>query len=327
MTQTRALPTAHLQPALFGAADSGTPAAPALASLIQTARVEAAKAADGGAVGALVARLARGDGSASVAALGGEGFPDHVIAAAVTTSGTDKRIKARARLGIVAGEPFVWLTTTGWQASGKASGRERPPSAETAEHASAPQHVGTWLAERLAPYPGLTVTVATGDPCREFSERVKALAWSRIQGTGDANGEAGPLTGGLVPDALLVERFPDAVTYAGAWGQEPSTAEDLAEQTTALEVEDSRKSDGPLRWKVERWRTALHLGAAHAVVWVVRSVEVAERLQALGVGKPSERQLLVPGHAVGLGGDPLDGIEQHWWPLRLGAAQAGSTTH
>lgn len=311
------------QPELFPTTEERGAAPPSLAALIQAARVEAAKAADGGAVGALVGRLAREDGSAAVAALRAEGFPAEVIAAAVTTSATDKRVKARARLGLVGDEPIVWLSTTGWQAAGKPSRRERPPSAETAEHAAAPLHLAAWLRDRLSPFPGLTVGVATGGPCREFSERVKALAWTRIQGAGDTTGDAGSLTGGLVPDALLVERFPDTATYVGAWGRDPVTAEDLAEQTVALECEFSAKADTPLRWKVERWRAALALGAAHAVVWVVRSQEVADRLQALGVGRPAsdERQLLVPGHLVGLGGEPIDGLAPGWWPLRLSDPQ------
>ena len=290
---------------------------PSLSALIQRARVEATKASEGGAVGAIVGRLAREDGTASVAVLLSEGFPEAAIAAAVSPAADDKRVKPRAKLGLVGGEPFLWLTTTGWQAAGKPSRRERAPSAESAEHAAAPLRLEAWLSERLSPFPGLSVSVVTGDPCRAFSERVKALAWARISGAGDATGDAGVLTGGLVPDALLVERFPDDRTYAGAWGHLPTTAEDAAEQTVALECEFSPKSDAPLRWKVDRWSAALSLGAAHAVVWVVRSNDVADRLRALGVGKADSRQLLVPAVAVGLEGHDCPEWESQWWPLRV----------
>ena len=303
------------------AADQRADAAPPdLDALIQVARLEAARASEGGAVGALVARLARGDGSASVRTLRAEGFPSTVIASAVSVSAADRRVKPRAKLGIVGAEPFVWLTTTGWQAAGRASGRERPPSAESAEHAAAPTALRAWLDECLRPWDGLSVSVATGDATREFSERIKAIAWGRVTGSGDTTGSAGALTGGLIPDGLLIERYPDAATYVGAWGQQPTTAEDLAEQTLALEVEHSAKREAPLRWKVERWATAIQLGAVFAVVWVVKTAEIADRLGALGVGQADSRQLLVPGSCVGLGGDSMPELAPSWWPLRLAAS-------
>lgn len=296
------------------------PSTPSLDALIQRARVEAATKADGGAVGTVVARLAANDGHAPVATLRAEGFPDDAIAAALTTDPEDRRRKPRARLGVVDGTPLLWLTTTGWQSAGRTSRRERSPSAESAIHAAAPTELSGWLAQQLAPWPGLRVSVSTGEPCRAWSERVKALAWSRVQGAGDANGAYGVLTGGLLPDALLVERWHSAADYRSAWGHDPATAEDAAEQTCALEVELARKGE-PLRWKVERWQAALDLGAAHAVVWVVRSRTIADDLRALGVGADGSRQLLVPGAEVGLGGDAMPDLPTTWWPLRIGEGQ------
>ena len=318
------------QLALFPLADKGNQTKqPTLDALIQAARVEAAKKSDGGAVGAVVERLAATDGHAPVEMLRAEGFPDHAIAAACSTDEADKRRKPRANLGIVGGAPYLWLTTTGWQSAGKTSRRERSPSAESAEHAAAPLDLSRWLRERLAPWPHLRVGVVTGEPCRAWSERVKALAWSRISsGAGDATGSYGMLTGGLVPDALIVTRWPSWDIYRSAWGENPATPEDAAEETCTLEFEASRKGSGtgsdaggPLRWKVERNEAALDLGAAHAVVWVVPDRQVAEDLQALGVGRRGSRQLLVPAHLVGLGGDEMPDYEPVWWPLRLGADQ------
>lgn len=289
---------------------------PSLAALVQTARVESATAAEGGAVGALLHRLLKTDGMASVEALRAEGFPEATVVAAITGAGLPSRARPRVRLGIVGGEPFIWLTTTGFQSCGKPSGRERTPDAEGAEHAIAPTKLARWLRTRLAPHQGLTVSVATGTATADFQRAVAALAWGRIQSKGDPSGALGSINQGIRPDAVMVERFPSAQTYLQAWGISPADPLDLAEQTVALEIEDSRKADHPLRAKVERWDTALDLGAAFAVVWVVRSAKVAERLQALGVGGTRPRQLLVAGADVGLGGDKLD-LEPVWWPLRL----------
>ena len=308
---------------LFPLAEKGNRAEPpTLDALIQAARVEAAKKSDGGAVGAVVERLAATDGHAPVEMLRAEGFPDDAIAAAITTDEADKRRKPRANLGIVEGTPYLWLTTTGWQAAGRTSRRERSPSAESASHAAAPLDLSRWLRERLAPWPHLRVTVATGEPCRAFAERVKALAWSRISsGSGDATGTFGMLTGGgVIPDALIVTRWPSWDIYRSAWGDNPATHEDAAEETCTLEYEASRKGE-PLRYKVERNAGVLELGAAHAVIWAVRDRQVADDLQALGVGRPGSRQLLVPAVLVGLDGDEMPDYEPTWWPLRLGGDQ------
>jgi hypothetical protein len=293
-------------------------AAPSLSALIQSARTEAATKGGGGAVGLVVARLARGDGSATVTTLTSEGFPENVIVAAVTTDLKDKRVKPRARLGIVAGEPMIWLTTTGWQSAGRSSGRERPPSAESASHAAAPGHINAWLKRVTEDLP-VDVGAVTGEPCRAFSDQVKALAWARIQGVGDTTGGAGSLTGGLVPDALIVERFANSETFTSAWGYDPATHDDVAEQTLALEIEDSRKASEPLRWKVERWEAATELKAVIKVVWVVRTATVRDRLFALGVGTTRRpEQLLVPGARIGLpGSELLADSGSHWWPVRV----------
>ncbi len=294
-------------------------AAPSLSALIQTARSEAAARSTGGTVGLVVARLARGDGSATVATLRSEGFPESALVAAVTSKDPkDGRYKARAKLGIVAGEPMIWLTATGWQSAGRASGKERPPTAESASHAAAPGQINAWL-KRVTEGLPVDVSAVTGEPCRVFSDQVKALAWARIQGVGDTTGGAGSLTGGLVPDALIVERFANSETFVSAWGYDPATHDDIAEQTLALEVEDTRKASEPLRWKVERWEAATELKAVIKVVWVVRTATVRDRLFALGVGTTRRpEQLLVPGARIGLpGSELLADSGSHWWPVRV----------
>jgi hypothetical protein len=322
-----------LQPTLFGV-DASEPATGSttrnqkseverrsLDAIIQTAKVDSAKKRDGGAVGAVIARLAQAPGGfVTVADLRAEGFPDQAIADTVQTDSTDRRSKPRAKLGIVGGIAGLWLTTTGWTAAGFPSRRELSPSAESIEHAEAPRRVEAWLDAVTAPYP-ISVDVVTGQPTRDFGERVKSLSWARLQSVGDTTGTVGVLVGGIYPDALVVERWADSSYYVGAWGKNPDHPYDAAEQVCALEIERAVKGE-PLKWKVEKWAAALALGACHAVVWVVQSATVAERLAELGVGR-EPGQFLVPACAVGLDGDHMPHLltpPDRWWPLRLPAA-------
>lgn len=74
-------------------------------------------------------------------------------------------------------------------------------------------------------------------------------------------------------------------------------------------------ADEPLRHRIGKWDASIGtLRAARAVLWVVRTRAVADRLAALGVGDPTRRlgQLLVPAAALDLGGDALD-VTYPWW--------------
>lgn len=295
-----------------------------LAALVQQARTEAAETTQGGAVATVVQRLTQSEGAAPLAALKAEGYPDQAIAAAAQADPKDRRLKPRIRVGIVSGEPVAWLTTTGWQSAGHPSRRERRPSHESMAHAAAPAALGRWLTATLKPWPYLRVDVVGGPALREWSDQVKALAWAQIQArtSGDTS-NVGSLTGGMYPDALLVERWPDPETYTSAWGADPQTPDDVAEQTLGLEIEDTRKSAGLLRSKVDRWDGAISLGAAYGVVWIVRSADVRANLVALGVGdlRRRPRQFLVAGSTCGLGGELLAPHGPEWWPARLAKQQ------
>lgn len=87
-----------------------------------------------------------------------------------------------------------------------------------------------------------------------------------------------------------------------------------------MEVEDTRKSSDPLRSKTFAAAEAVGtLRVAQAVVWVVRSREVADRLRDLGVDDRARqaRQYLVPARALGLGGEDIGPIQRPWWPTRV----------
>src|SRR5690606_41819447 len=93
-----------------------------------------------------------------------------------------------ARLGIVGAVPTVWLTATGWQATGRSSGREVVPTADTITHAMAPARLAAWLATRnLAAY-GVSVRATWRPSCRRRTEEVSARPWPRPRHAADGPG-------------------------------------------------------------------------------------------------------------------------------------------
>jgi hypothetical protein len=301
-----------------------------LDTLIEAARITA-KSGTAAQQSAVLHTLAQSEGGLlTLDALLASGAPRDVVASLVDEeSSNDKRRKCRARLGIISGTAVVWLTSTGWQAVGRPSGREVNPSSDSVAHAAAPSQLASWLAERsetLAAY-GITARVTYGSSVRRFSDEIVARAWARLRSYPDPEGAVGSLTGGLLPDGLLIEswRGPNAAeTYRAAWGlHDEAHEDDLAETTTLIEVEDSRKSSEPLRSKVDRLTAVTDtLQAARAVVWIVRTREVADRLRDLGVDDPSRRpnHLLVDARVVGLGGEDIGSIRKTWWPIALDRA-------
>lgn len=301
-----------------------------LDTLIESARLRAASArSDEAAASAALRVLADNGGSLPVQELIRRGVQRDTLAALVDEStGTDKRKRVRARLTIVrpgtgSEVPMVHLTAVGWSATGRPSGKEVVPSADTVEHAMAPFRLSEWFDLRTESQKlvGVATTVSWGPSCRRFSDEVVARAWARLRTSNDQSGALGSLTGGLIPDALVVESWSSAEGFQNAWGHPPANNDELAESVTAIEYEHSAKADDPLRSKVDRWSAATEqLAACAAVVWVVRSASVADRLVALGVGDSSRRpfQYLVPAAALGLPTiNNFQGRGATWWPLRL----------
>jgi hypothetical protein len=166
---------------------------------------------------------------------------------------------------------------------------------------------------------GVSVSVTYGAACRRWSTEVTAKAWAALRTQGDSGGAVGSLTGGLIPDGLVLERLPQgragAQLHAALWGDVPVDDDDLAEAIYALEVEDTRKASEPLRSKVDQLTVACEqLHAARAVLWVVRTREVATRLRDLGVDDPRRpSQILVPARDVGLGGEDVGAVRRPWY--------------
>lgn len=299
-----------------------------LDTLVEAARITASTNPDSQA-SAVLRLLSESGGHAALSELLASGAPREVVAALVDDQvAGDRRRKQRARLGIVGGIAVVWLTSTGWQAVGRSSGREVVPTADTIGHALAPRLLDDWLATRAARLgsENISVRVLTGAACRRWSEEVKARAWSLISshaGAIDTDGAVGTLTGGYIPDALIIERWMGAHAeewHSSAWPGSTPSPDDLAETTVAVEVEDTRKSGEALRSKVERADALINrLHLCRSVLWLVKSRDVRDRLADLGVGTEHRRpgQLLVAASALGLSGDELSPVGSAWWPLRL----------
>ena len=236
----------------------------------------------------------------------------------------DKRRKVRARLGEVDGVPVIWLTASGHQASGKSRGFEIRPTSDSLSHALAPSRLAKWLepiAPTLQPF-GIELSVTWGPSCQAFSRRTESLAWARLKTNADQTGVIGLLTGGLIPDALLIERRPvsdfGAQMFESAWQQKPIDRDEVAETVIAIEVQNAtRQASDPLRSKVDSWSAAIeNLHVASRVIWIVEP-DVCKVLSSLGVGDTARRpgQIMVSSGAVGLGGENFEVVGPRWWVL------------
>ncbi|ADB75272.1 hypothetical protein [Geodermatophilus obscurus] len=149
------------------------------------------------------------------------------------------------------------------------------------------------------------------------------MTWTYTTSGDVTEGVIGACTGGVIPDALLYEVLPlgpaGRELHARLRGADDPDDDDLAESTYAVEFEDTRKADDGLRSKVLRLEAVSdQLRAARAVLWVVRTREVADRLRDLGVdGDRRPTQVLVPARSVGLDGEDLGPVRRPWWVTRV----------
>ena len=140
----------------------------------------------------------------------------------------------------------------------------------------------------------------------------------------DPSGTIGLLTGGLIPDALLIERRTinkaGEDNYQKCWGIPAGGPDELAETIVAIEVQNAtRQASDPLRSKVDAWSTALEkLNVASVVLWIVEPA-ACKVLASLGVGDQTRRpgQYLVSSGAVGLSGENFAVPSPDWWVLSV----------
>ena len=130
------------------------------------------------------------------------------------------------------------------------------------------------------------------------------------------------LTGGLIPDALLIERRPvtdqGVLMFEQAWKRKPYDRDEVAETVVAVEVQNAtRQASDPLRSKVDAWSAAVeNLQVASIVLWIVEPA-ACKVLASLGVGDPVRRpgQIFISSGGAGLGGDDFAVPGPRWWVM------------
>ncbi len=232
------------------------------------------------------------------------------VIAALLTQGADKRVRPRLALGLVAGHEVVWLRSAGWQSVGQQNRREAAPTARSLRHRLSGHNLESALENAVAPVArrrDVLFDVVRGVTLREYIDQRKGDAWVAIRTEGaEGAKDAGTLTGGVYPDALVAECWPTDLfgERLGAW---PSTGDPTsrtdpqpAEFAVAVEIELSGKAAPLVAAKIRQHDTAMRLGWWQAVVWVTDDTDTLKRLIRAGLGHVADH----PGHYV-LGGSAI----------------------
>lgn len=276
----------------------------------------------------LVADVAAGGGVAVLDDLLAAGHSRAVIAAALEPTGDDKRARPLLRGTVANGIEIVWCTTLGWSRAGQSNKREAPVGSRTARHRTAPALFERWLATRAAvaePH-GILLTLDRGSGLRSVVEEMTQRAWGLVRQTGGTGQDAALLLTRPVPDAIIIENWPDDPS-AIAWRDLHvyphfgSPERPRAEVAIAVEVQLSDTASAIMSQKVRAHDVAMRLGGGwQATLWVVDSQDVMTRLQRAGIGD----ELRHPGHyvvqarEVGLGDhEPLACTSWNWPALSL----------
>ncbi len=265
-----------------------------------------------------------GDGVMLLADLLAAGHSRAVVAA-LLKQGSDKRLRARLALGVVAGHDVVWLRTAGWGAVGKPNRREAAPTVKTLRHRLSGHNFEQAIEHRVtatARANDVLIEVMRGVPLREHVQQHIGDAWTSIKTEGpEEQRAAGTLTGGVFPDVLVVENWPRqrivgtpqtglAQAVPGErerlWPSVGGIRNDDADLVVAVEIELSGKAAPLLSSKVRQHDTAMRLGWWQAVVWITDSTDVLTRLLRAGVSDGAQHpgHYVMGGSSVGLGNDP-----------------------
>ena len=274
----------------------------------------------------LLTFLASQGGSAFAVEAKRGGHSEATMLAALAEDAHDRRKKPVIDADLIGGHEVIWLTTPGWKAAGHPSKREVRPTTETLAHADAPRLLRSWLARQISPLADHASIEVVSDPkaISDISEAAKARAWARLRTAADSDGGIGSLTSGIRPDALIIERWWHLPTFASAYGLENPSAEEAAEVTWAIEIEDTTKGLAALREKIARHDAAAEVGVLRGTIWITRTAATARALAAFGIGAtsghPRAHHLAVRAYEVEIpGGEMVQPAGQRWWPLRLTA--------
>lgn len=250
----------------------------------------------------LVADVAANGGVAVLDDLLAAGHSRAVISAALEPTGDDKRARPLLRGTIANGIEVVWCTTLGWSRAGHSNKREAPVGSRTALHRTAPALFERWLSGRaeIAATRGILLTLDRGRGLRTVVEEMTQRAWGLVRQPGSVGQDAALLLTRPVPDALIIENWPDdpnAVAWRdlNVYPHFGSSERPKAELAVAIEVQLSDTASTIMSQKVRAHDVAMRIGGGwHATLWVVDSQDVVTRLRRAGIGD----ELQHPGHYI-----------------------------
>jgi len=272
----------------------------------------------------LIADVASAGGVALIDDLLAAGHARAVLAAALEPEGADKRTRPWLRCAVVNEVELVWATTKAWSQVGQPNRRESPPGSRTARHRVAPSLLDRWVREAnaLTQQQDILLSLDRGAGLRAICEEMTQRAWGYMRQGGPMAQEASLLLTRPVPDALLVESWPDEPT-AMSWregalyphlGCDDRPGSELA---VAVEVQFADSGTALLSQRLRAHDVAMRIGRGwHATLWVIDSQEVMARLTRAGVYDHT----LHPGHyvvearEVGLGEHAPLGTTNWGWP-------------
>ena len=278
----------------------------------------------------LIADVAAAGGVALLDELIAMGHTRAVIALAIEPEAEDKRTRPWLRCAVLGGSAVVWPTTKAWSQAGQPNRREAPPGSRTVRHRTAPSRFAHWVDQirPIAEEKGILLTVDRGAGIRAVSEEMTQRAWALVRQGGSAANDAGILLTKPIPDALLVESWPDdpSVLAARASNVYPHfgcEAPAGAEIAVAVEFQFADCGSLLLSQRARAHDVAMRLGGAwQAVLWVVDSPEVMTRLGRAGILDNTRHpgHYVVEARTVGLGDHPPLGVTNWAWPRVLPAA-------
>lgn len=275
----------------------------------------------------LIADVASSGGVAIIEDLLAAGHSRAVLAAALEPEGADKRTRPWLRCAVVNEVELVWATTKAWSQVGQPNRREAPPGSRTARHRMAPSLLARWVrgANALTQEQGIHLMLDRGPGLRAICEEMTQRAWGYMRQGGPLAQEASLLLTRPVPDALLVESWPDDSKAMG-W-REGALYSHLgcderpeSELAVAVEVQYADSGTALLSQRLRAHDVAMRVGKGwHATLWVVDNQEVLSRLDRAGIfdHRIHPGHYVVDAREVGLGEhSPLNAT--NWgWPTAL----------
>ena len=275
----------------------------------------------------LIADVASSGGVALLDDLLTMGHSRAIIAVAIEPTAEDKRTRPWLRCAVLDGTAVVWPTTKAWSQVGQPNRRETPPGSRTVRHRTAPSRFAHWVEqiEPIAESRGILLTVDRGPGIRAVSEEMTQRAWALVRQGGSSANDAGILLTKPIPDALLVESWPDDPNVLAAREEKvyPHLGCDQpagAEIAVASEFQFADCGSLLLSQRVRAHDVAMRLGGAwQAVVWVIDSQPVMTRLSRAGILDSARHpgHYIVEAQSVGLGDHPPLGVTNWAWPRVL----------